>query len=283
MEARDSPIMNQSLGDSVDNNYILIWMERFLVLTWLILSRPRWAWNWIWFSPYNPFNLTKYHLKQFRDYELHEDTLTEIIQRACRASYEQAKHTLNEFDEIRLSRELEGSVIPARYDASEKLAKLCYSMVRLTIPSIIVETGVGRGVTSYYILKALEKNGKGHLYSFELPPLMLGAKKDVGRLVPLSLRNRWSLNFGIGIYEMKKLSGKIKKIDMFIHDSNHTYLNQLSEYKIALAWLKSRGILISDDVGNDALLEVNKKFDSEMAVTKRTKQSNNYIGIVLKK
>lgn len=260
-----------------------IWMERFLVLTWLLFTRPVWAWNWVWFSPYNPANFSKYHLKRVRDYQIYEHLLTDVIKRACVVSHEQVNYILDEFKGVRLSRELEGSVIPARYDASEELAQLCYSMVRLTTPSTIVETGVGRGVTSYYILRALKKNGRGHLYSVELPPLKFGARQDVGRLIPSSLRSRWSLIFGPGVPEIKKLHDKLKEIDMFVHDSNHTYLNQLAEYKIALAWLKRGGILISDDVGNDALLEISTKFGGEIMVTKRGKHSHDYIGIVVKK
>lgn len=260
-----------------------VWIERVSFLTWLLFTRPAWAWNWVWFSPYNPVNFSKYHRKRVRDYQLYEYSLTDVIKKTCAVSYEQRITSLNEFKGLRLSRELEGTVVPTRYDASEELAQLCSSIVQSTTPSTIVETGVGRGVTSYYILRALEKNGKGHLYSIELPPLKFGARQDVGRLVPSSLRSRWSLIFGPGVSEMKKLRGNLKEIDIFVHDSNHTYLNQLAEYKIALAWLKRGGILISDDVGNDALLEVSTKFGGEMMVTKRGKHSQNYIGIVIKK
>ena len=35
----------------------------------------------------------------------------------------------------------------------------------------VVETGVAHGVTSRFILEALERNGRGFLWSIDLPPL----------------------------------------------------------------------------------------------------------------
>jgi predicted O-methyltransferase YrrM len=46
--------------------------------------------------------------------------------------------------------------------------ELCYAMCRLLRPKIAVETGVGYGWTTIFILLALEKNGVGHLHSVEL-------------------------------------------------------------------------------------------------------------------
>lgn len=79
---------------------------------------------------------------------------------------------------------------------------------------------------------------------------------------------------------MKKLRGKLRNIDVFVHDSNHTYLNQLAEYRIALAWMNKGGILVSDDVSNDALLEASEQFGCLAMVTRQSKPV--YIGILLK-
>lgn len=219
-------------------------------------------------------------MNRVREYEQYELVLANMIQRACAVSYEKVNYILNEFKGVSVNRELERFVIPPMYDASKELAQLCYSIVRLTKPSLIVETGVGRGITSFYILRALEKNGKGSLHSIELPPLELGSKQEVGCFVPISLRSNWNLIFGPGVSEMNKLKRKLYKIDIFVHDSNHNYNNQLAEYKIALDWLKPGGILISDDVGNNALLEVNDKIDGTLMVARQSKPL--YIGIIVK-
>lgn len=253
-------------------------MNYFLLL-WFLFTRPTWAWQLVWFSSYNPANSYKRHVKRFQEYEQYELPLVEVLQRTSKAR-EEINYILEESRRFVVTKDCESSLIPARFDASIELGQICYSLVRLTKPSNVVETGVGRGVTSHFILRALEENRKGRLYSIELPPLRLGARKEVGKFVPASLVSRWRLIFGPGVREMKKLQGEIKNIDIFVHDSNHSYLNQLAEYQIALKWLKKDGILISDDVENDALLEAIEKYGGKIMVTKQSKP--RYIGIIIK-
>ena len=53
-----------------------------------------------------------------------------------------------------------------------------YLLVRLIKPKCIVETGVSAGVSSAYILQALQDNEKGMLYSIDLPPSHLPDRID---------------------------------------------------------------------------------------------------------
>ena len=46
--------------------------------------------------------------------------------------------------------------------------KFLYFIVRMADPEIMVETGVARGVSSWTILNAMHRNGKGKLYSIDL-------------------------------------------------------------------------------------------------------------------
>ena len=205
------------------------------------------------------------------------------MQKITRSSNKEIDSALNESREVKLSEISTNQSIPRRLDASKELAQLCYSFVRLTKPSIVVETGVARGVTTAYILKALDMNGFGHLYSIELPILMPKAWKEIGGVVPDSLKQRWTLTFGPGTYEMKKLQEKIDEIDMFVHDSEHTYSNQLAEFKIAWSWLKKHGLIISDDINNDALLEISEKTRGILVLVKQEdKYKPKYLGILSK-
>jgi len=45
-----------------------------------------------------------------------------------------------------------------------------YIVCRLTTPKIVVETGVEHGISTSFILEALEDNNKGFLYSVDFPP-----------------------------------------------------------------------------------------------------------------
>ena len=73
---------------------------------------------------------------------------------------------------------------------------------------------------------------------------------------------------------------ELVEIDMFQHDSRHSYSNQLREYQAAWPYIKTTGILVSDDVGNDALHDVTRKWDREPTIIGQSKDSP--IGLVRK-
>lgn len=170
---------------------------------------------------------------------------------------------------------------PSGFDASNQLAKICYCSVRFLKPSIIVETGVSRGVTSAFILKALSLNENGLLYSIDLPYLAQVIHNDIGTYVPDNLKQRWKLLLGAGLRETQKLKKQIKNIDLFIHDSNHSYNNQLAEYRLAWPWIRKGGVLISDDVKNCAFMDFCTENSKDPVVIKQGKESG-FIGIVRK-
>lgn len=84
-----------------------------------------------------------------------------------------------------------------KHNSSLTLARTSYALCRALKPKVVLETGVAFGVTSSFIFKALETNGTGELHSVDLPPTTRGrADRFVGKLVPLSSRNRWHLYRG---------------------------------------------------------------------------------------
>jgi len=121
---------------------------------------------------------------------------------------------------------------------------LVYAMVRLRPPETVLETGVANGQSTAMILEAMRRNGKGRLYSVDV-------SDDVGGLVPAELRSRWTLKvlsrrdahvaFGAFVQTLPA-------IDLFIHDSDHTYPGQWREYSAAWNHLSPSGLLASDDV-----------------------------------
>ena len=108
-----------------------------------------------------------------------------------------------------------------------------YVVVRARKPKIIIETGVASGKSTAIILLALEHNKKGRLISIDLPNpkgkvLEDGAKTSTykyktGWLVPQYLRKRWNLKIGDSVKVLPKVIKNLKKIDIFFHDSLHTY------------------------------------------------------------
>jgi hypothetical protein len=154
--------------------------------------------------------------------------------------------------------------------SSEINLRALYCLCRIFKPAFVVETGVASGGSSYVILSALEKNGKGHLYSIDLPPgqwtnkgyakidtVALPENKTPGWIVPEKLRHRWTLRLGDAKEELPRLLAELKEIDMFYHDAEHTYEAMCREYSQAWAYLRVPGILCSDDVNwNEAFPEL---------------------------
>src|SRR5262245_58700490 len=118
-----------------------------------------------------------------------------------------------------------------------RLARLCYAICRAIRPSAIVETGVAYGVTSAFVLRALETNGSGTLHSVDLPPLGRDADRFVGILIPPELKHRWHLRRGASKRVLPALVRQLDRVDLFIHDSLHTYSNMRWELRTITARL----------------------------------------------
>lgn len=131
-----------------------------------------------------------------------------------------------------------------------------YVLIRLLKPNRILETGVASGASSAYILRALHDNGKGKLFSIDLPPDDLPEGKTVGWIVSEHLRERWSLRIGDARDLLKPILDEIEEIDCFIHDSLHTYEHMMWEFRTAWEYIRPGGLFLSHDVGaNDAFFD----------------------------
>jgi hypothetical protein len=133
-----------------------------------------------------------------------------------------------------------------------------YFLIRKLKPETIIETGVHRGVSSLFILQALHDNSKGMLFSIDLPlaeyitdnnistKSILPTEK-IGICVPKHLKKRWSLILGDSKKELPNVLKKINSLDVFLHDSKHTYEHMTWEFKTIWQYLNPKGVLISDD------------------------------------
>jgi Methyltransferase domain len=134
-------------------------------------------------------------------------------------------------------------------DGEPGFVRAVWSVVRHQQPAAVVETGVARGITTRFILEAFERNGKGHLWSIDLPPpLQRHLHHQIGMAVPESLRSHWSYVRGSSRRRLRGVLGKAGRIDLFVHDSRHSERNLLFEIHHAWDTLRSGGFLIADDV-----------------------------------
>jgi predicted O-methyltransferase YrrM len=141
------------------------------------------------------------------------------------------------------------------YGGRDALLRLVGAIVKLTQPRVVVETGVALGLTTATMLRAMEENGIGHLYSIDLPGVRYGPDRPVGQWVPAELRHRWTLKLGDSRRLLAPLVAEVAPIDLFLHDSFHTYPSQRREYVTVWPHLRPGAILASDDVTNPAFPE----------------------------
>ncbi len=132
--------------------------------------------------------------------------------------------------------------------ADSVMARLCYLACRLTSPEVVVETGVAYGVSSAFIMRAMQENGRGTLYSVDLPPLRRRYERFWGIAVPEELRGRWRLHRGTSASVLPRLLGDIPTVDLFVHDSLHTHRNMRREFDTVWPHLRSGALLLADDI-----------------------------------
>lgn len=154
-----------------------------------------------------------------------------------------------EYDEIEQEIEKWYSEVPMHYPRhlaiGRKSSSLIYSLARVTRPSVVVETGVANGESSYLLLKAPAKNGHGLLYSIDI-------RSDVGDLLQKADKTRWCLKILDAQRTQRsfeKVLDEIGQVDLFMHDSgNHSYSLQMFEYRTVLKKMARHFLLASDDV-----------------------------------
>lgn len=148
--------------------------------------------------------------------------------------------------------ELAASRAAAHSESSAEGKKLLYVATRATRPRTVLETGPFNGASSAFLLRALEDNGDGRLFSFDLPEARdaLGhpAGREPGWLVPDELRHRFEVTLGDTRETLRPALRRLGEIDLFFHDSLHTSRHMLFEFRAAWPHLRTGGVLVSDDV-----------------------------------
>ena len=222
---------------------------------------------------------TPRHRKHIDYYVERKFPLAEAISQTTGVAITMVEDQLNNLPNF-LVNENQNHGMKIKWSATSELAAITYSLVRLLKPEVVIETGVGAGVSSWTILSAMEKNRTGNLISIDLPTPNTRLLPDVGYLVPKELRHRWDFQRGPSQNLLPRILSEVTEIDMFQHDSRHSYSNQLREYLTAWPFIRSGGILVSDDVSNDALYEASHIWDREPFIIDQSKESP--IGLVAK-
>lgn len=131
-----------------------------------------------------------------------------------------------------------------------------YALARLIRPAAIIEAGVHDGLGSLILLRALERNAEdgaeGRLTSFDINPA-------AGWLAGPD--SRWELRIQATRDGLEGVLAVSPPVGIFIHDSLHTYDNELWELRTVAPALAPGGVLISDNVhATPALAETCAEF-----------------------
>jgi len=129
-----------------------------------------------------------------------------------------------------------------------------YALVRELEPRILVETGTATGSMTSWILSALHKNQHGKLISIDIPPEkgkltmdMSISREQVGFLIPHAYRQNWEYVEGDAKLFLQDVLIN-NNVDVFIHDSLHTYDHMMFEYVTARGLMKKDTVIMSDDI-----------------------------------
>jgi len=164
-----------------------------------------------------------------------------------------------------------------------------YALTRWHRPSVIVETGGFVGLSATFILKALADANmvNARLYSIESDE-----NCEHWALVPDDLRHSLVPLRG-RVEDIVRTEKLPAKIDMFLHDSGHTYWHMRWEFREFWRRLSNGGLLVSHDVHMNAAFAkfVTERYahDKKTGLLDRSRSEHEewgrwgYIGFTIKK
>lgn len=178
----------------------------------------------------------------------------------CQISERSVLEALAEVERSSVLEAVDARLATMSWQGTFRAAKELYAIIRLFKPDRVIETGVGSGYSSVHILEALRVNGKGRLGSTDLPNRDLLWKLPTGLrtgfLVPDSLRGLWTLKLLPSREGLPRLIDEFGGVDLFFHDSEHSYENMRFEFETVYPFLLHGGMMVIDDpMWNTSLLD----------------------------
>lgn len=128
---------------------------------------------------------------------------------------------------------------------------LIYCLSEYTHAKSILETGVAYGWSSLAALLSLQHRN-GTLYSSDMPYLGKDNDQYVGCVVPEQLKKNWKLFRFADKESLPKIFKEQHSFDFMHYDSDKSYNGRMWAYLILWDKLRKGGVLMSDDVGDNA-------------------------------
>lgn len=143
-----------------------------------------------------------------------------------------------------------------------------YALARLLRPKHVVEVGVSSGVSSAYLLRAMDRTGRGTLHSVDLPKLetprpdgsrtrnpswALPPGRSSGWAVPFPLRKRWDLRLGNKKDVLPLLAQELPSVDLFLYDVPHSDPAAFTEFLVVDSGFHSGSVGLVDHGGTEEI------------------------------
>jgi hypothetical protein len=139
-----------------------------------------------------------------------------------------------------------------------------YILVRTQRPAVVVETGVQNGCSTEMILWALYRNAIGRLYSVDSGPTSTDGSHATdwhktdgglpGKNIVKGLKDRWELSIGLSCDQLPGLCERLKVVDMFWHDSDHSDNNVTFEFDTVMPYIYIGGVLCLHDFSDQRIM-----------------------------
>lgn len=131
---------------------------------------------------------------------------------------------------------------PAFFNTNEGTLELLGLLIKELRPLVILETGVANGVSTRKILDSLAH--------FGIPDAQLFSCDVDANVATQDLLDNKQFNFRLirSKEDFSVLVNGLNSLDLFYHDSDHSYEHQMFEYSEVWKKLRPGGLLVSDDI-----------------------------------
>ncbi len=180
--------------------------------------------------------------------------------------------------EIKEAQERE-KTCPVKMGAAGDL-ELIYQLTEHIGATRAIETGVAYGWSSLTFLLSLKNRQNSLLISTDLS-YSEKTTPYVGYVIPEALKKKWRLIKEADKTALPQALKILPEIDICHYDSDKTYKGRMFAYPLLWDALRSGGILISDDIGDNlAFNHFAKYVDVKPIIVKKNK---GHVGLLLKK
>lgn len=157
--------------------------------------------------------------------------------------------------------------------------ELLFFLTRFLKPNIVLETGVAAGYSSKVILKGIEKNKNGSLYSSDFPYFRIkNPEKYIGILLSEKLKQNWNLAIEGDEINLRRFFKVIKKIDLFHYDSDKSYNGKKKVFNLIIEKMSKGSVMIFDDIQDDTFFkDIVIEYDFNYKVFKF---ENKFVGLI---